>query len=1090
MTITVTVRDAAGNPLEGKTVSVEVSGEGNTLTQPSGATNASGVVTGSVSSSLPGLKQVTASVAAESGAVVLDERPTLSFVALPAVKLAFLAQSFSATAGEAISPEIQVAIQDELGRTIDSASNEVSLQLGAGPASAVLEGTLTAQAVQGVAHFPQVVLRQPGAGYKLKATSSGLADAISPSFDVAPGPPANLVLELPTSATAGSAMNAEVTIRDSLGNVATNYRGTVHFSSMDPQSTLPTDYTFTPEDEGHHSFNVVLRTAAISQQITVTDTAVASLSATLSLQIVAAPPALARFPAQPADGRVRTVLQAVRVELVDAFGNRAPVSSPPVAVSLKGGNPASVLSGTVSVNPVDGLATFSDLSLDQEGSGFQLTATAGALAPADSAGFNVVDDIPPAVVVLTSTGQDAHSISLAWTDVGDDGNLGTAARYELRYSTHPITGQADFDAATVATAGTPKAPGSAESFTVTGLEIATSYSFALRVWDQADNASGLQAVQVSTYDPCAGVVCEVPEPTCAADGVSRVTFTSACVLVDELPSCRDTESRSTCPGADGVCFGATCVTASPPEAGELLITELMHNPSSNTTPYVELHNPTQKLLNLSGLQIENEQGVDFHSFPLTSPYPGGAVLIPPGGWFVVAQAGEFDANGGVAVDYALGSTFELNPAGHLRLRAPSGTLIEDFTWSSSFPQTLGRSMNLSSTVADTQANEHSWYWCDSSDNVRLLGGDSGTPGQPNETCGLTAASTVQFCNIQYPKTFPEPQDPMTYPAVIPYGARKTAYSQFWTPGVTDWNGLGNDYYPHVQVELGYGSSVDPATWQWSAARFNPFYDSSSPAFNSSNDEIFGWLRIFTPGTYSYGFRYRLYDPVAHSFSGYAYCDQNGVAVTPSTGSYGSVTVGTEPLGPTGHVVISELATRGMQGVTINEDDEFLELYNPTSAPVDISGWKVQYMPSEGSSYQDLVAVPQGASIAANGYYLIAHTGYAGSVAPDLQYTQAIPSTGGNVRIGNGTVGPGITDSFAVDTLGWGSAFAPEGDAAPVAGAGGSLERKAALQATSATMEGGADALHGNGIDSDWNADDFVTRTVRGPQNSASPAEAP
>ncbi|MFL5345935.1 MAG: lamin tail domain-containing protein [Hyalangium sp.] len=669
----------------------------------------------------------------------------------PAVKLTFLATSLSATAGEALSPEIEVAIQDELGRTVASASNEVSLQLGPGPVSA-LEGTLTVQAVQGVARFPGVVLRQAGVGYTLKATSSGLADAISPTFEVAPAPPRVLVLALPTSATAGSVMNAGVTIRDSLGNVATHYRGTVHFTSMDPQATLPADYTFTPADEGRHSFDVVLRTAASSQQITVADTAVASLSATLSLQIAAAPPAQARFSTQPTNGRVRTALPSVRVELVDAFGNRAPVSSPPVAILLKGGNPASVLSGAVSVSPVDGIATFSELSLDQEGSGFQLTATAGALAPADSAGFNVIDDIPPAVVALTSTGQDAHSISLAWTDVGDDGSLGTAARYELRYSTRPITGQADFDAATVAATGTPNAPGSVESFTVTGLEIATSYFFALRVWDQAGNVSGLQALPFSTYNPCAGVSCEVPQPTCAADGVTRVTFTSACVLVDELPSCRDTESRSTCPGTDGVCFAATCGTASPPEPGELLVTELMHNPSSNTTPYVELHNPTQKLLNLTGVQLENEQGVDFHSFPVTSPYPGGAVLIPPGGWFVIAQVGEFDANGGVPVDYALGSNFELNPAGHLRLRAPSGALIEDFTWSSSFPQTLGRSMNLSATVADTQANKHSWYWCDSSDNVRLLGGDSGTPGQPNETCGLNAASTLQFCNIQYPPT--------------------------------------------------------------------------------------------------------------------------------------------------------------------------------------------------------------------------------------------------------------------------------------------------------------------------------------------------
>jgi hypothetical protein len=83
------------------------------------------------------------------------------------------------------------------------------------------------------------------------------------------------------------------------------------------------------------------------------------------------------------------------------------------------------------------------------------------------------------------------------------------------------------------------------------------------------------------------------------------------------------------------------------------------------------------------------------------------------------------------------------------------------------------------------------------------------------------------------------------------------------------------------------------------------------------------------------------------------------------------------------------------------------------------------------------------------------------------------------------------DSAVADNLGWGSAFAPEGDAAPTpANAAGSLERKAALLSTAATMEGGTDATRGNGIDSDWNADDFVTRGGRDPQNSTSPPEVP
>src|SRR5205823_4301129 len=47
-TITVTARDANGNPISGATVQLQASGSGNTLTQPTGPTDASGVATGTL----------------------------------------------------------------------------------------------------------------------------------------------------------------------------------------------------------------------------------------------------------------------------------------------------------------------------------------------------------------------------------------------------------------------------------------------------------------------------------------------------------------------------------------------------------------------------------------------------------------------------------------------------------------------------------------------------------------------------------------------------------------------------------------------------------------------------------------------------------------------------------------------------------------------------------------------------------------------------------------------------------------------------------------------------------------------------------
>src|SRR5262249_38605019 len=46
---------------------------------------------------------------------------------------------------------------------------------------------------------------------------------------------------------------------DAYGNRATDYRGTVHFSSSDDMAVLPSDYTFTAADNGFHMFLVTFR---------------------------------------------------------------------------------------------------------------------------------------------------------------------------------------------------------------------------------------------------------------------------------------------------------------------------------------------------------------------------------------------------------------------------------------------------------------------------------------------------------------------------------------------------------------------------------------------------------------------------------------------------------------------------------------------------------------------------------------------------------------------------------------------------------------------------------------------------------------
>jgi hypothetical protein len=70
--------------------------------------------------------------------------------------------------------------------------------------------------------------------------------------------------------TAGLAQTFTVSVRDTIGQIATGYTGSVYFTSSDAQAGLPAFYTFTAADAGVHTFSATLRTAG-TQSISVRD---------------------------------------------------------------------------------------------------------------------------------------------------------------------------------------------------------------------------------------------------------------------------------------------------------------------------------------------------------------------------------------------------------------------------------------------------------------------------------------------------------------------------------------------------------------------------------------------------------------------------------------------------------------------------------------------------------------------------------------------------------------------------------------------------------------------------------------------------
>ena len=183
-TITITAKDAQGNPIPdipAAQVVVVATGTGNTLTQPSSATDASGQTTATLASTVAETKTVSVTI---SGTAITDTAQVV-FEPGPAVKLAFTAQPEGPyLEGQQINAIPEVAVQDAQSNTVTSSTAEITVAIGNNPSGGTLSGTLVRSAVSGVVSFPGLSIDTSGAAYTLSATSPDLTGAQSNAFDI------------------------------------------------------------------------------------------------------------------------------------------------------------------------------------------------------------------------------------------------------------------------------------------------------------------------------------------------------------------------------------------------------------------------------------------------------------------------------------------------------------------------------------------------------------------------------------------------------------------------------------------------------------------------------------------------------------------------------------------------------------------------------------------------------------------------------------------------------------------------------------------------------------------------------------------
>jgi hypothetical protein len=312
-------------------------------------------------------------------------------------QLVFVQQPTNVIAGSTINPAVMVQIEDGQGNVLTADNSQVTIAIATGPAGAVLGGTVTVQAQNGVATFTDLSLTQSGS-YTFTASDAtdGFVSAASSSITVTPAAATQLAfLQQPTSATAGSAITPGVTVavEDPYGNIVTDQNSTVSLFVDGAQGPWRARHRvrFTAQvQDGVATFSDLSLRRAGTYSLVAAD---GRLTRAISSSFVISPAAAThlffrRVPWFTSQGQTFIV----QVVLLDQYGNVATNDTSQVTLSL-GMHPASaVLSGTQSVAVVNGVATFNDLSLSAPGLYTLVATDSNAALTATSVRFCIASD--------------------------------------------------------------------------------------------------------------------------------------------------------------------------------------------------------------------------------------------------------------------------------------------------------------------------------------------------------------------------------------------------------------------------------------------------------------------------------------------------------------------------------------------------------------------------------------------------------------------------------------------------------------------------------------------------------------------------
>ena len=301
----------------------------------------------------------------------------------------------------------------------------------------------------------------------------------------------------PSSITSGQSSTLSFSVSNATSLSIDNGVGTVTgLSSKTVSPTVTTTYTLTATNAS----------GPVSAQVTVTvSTPVLPVISSVSSSAIAQTSASVNWTTNiPTNAKVNYGLSS-------AYGQSSPLSDTSPMTTSHSLNLSSLSAGTLyhyQVVSTDGLGNLVS-------SGDNTFTTLPSSVP---------DTTPPSAIAnLSSSGLTQTSAVLSFTSPGNDGNIGTAASYDIRYSTSniiscsgntppPGSNSVCFSSATAATGEPiPQVAGTPQTYTLVGLSANTLYYVAMETSDPAGNISPIS--NVISFTTLTQVIIPTPTPT-------------------------------------------------------------------------------------------------------------------------------------------------------------------------------------------------------------------------------------------------------------------------------------------------------------------------------------------------------------------------------------------------------------------------------------------------------------------------------------------------------------------------------------------------------------------------------------------------